>query len=88
MITAKCNEELMIVFKITSVTVSNIICFKESHALQSNQRVQLNYTKDGILSLNFDEVFPFDSGKYSIVIQNEYGYSKYSFNLTVEGMQI
>lgn len=87
-IIAACEEKLILVFRISPISVSNIICFKESHVLQSNDRVHLNYDREGKITFVFDQIFTFDSGIYSIVVQNECGYSKYSFHITVEGMNI
>lgn len=84
----KIGERLVIQFSVEGFPRPNIICFKESKIIETNERFHLYYNEDNVVSIVFEDTLPYDSGIYSIVVKNEAGYNKYSFNLTVEGLYL
>ena len=63
-----------------------ITWFKESTILRSNEQVQIFYDEDNTAKLIIKEVFPEDSGKYTVVAKNKIGSKTYTVDLTVDGI--
>ena len=85
-ITTKMGERLTIEFTIAGSPRPYLTCFKESNIIETNEKFHLYINEDNRVSIVFDDILPYDSGLYTIVAKNNVGYTKFSFNISVEGI--